>query len=139
MKVSAVMTRSTKTILPDATVEQAARKMKDWNVGLLPVVHDGKVMGVVTDRDIVIRTVAENRNPHLTTVREIMTRKALCCDQDQPVGEAAKIMEKNHVRRLVVLNDQSRIVGVLTITDLALKAANEKLPAHVLQRVTGAA
>ena len=137
MKVSAIMTKSTQTILPDATLEQAARKMMDYNIGLLPVVEEGRVLGAVTDRDLVIRGMAESRNPHLTIVREVMTPLSVCCYEDQTVTEASKIMEKNHVRRLMVVDHAGRLTGVLTLTDLALKITNEKLPGHVLHRVAG--
>jgi CBS domain-containing protein len=136
MKVRDIMTRSTQTILLDATIEQAARKMRDANIGLLPVVEEGKVLGAVTDRDIVIRSVAEGRNPHLTTVRDVMTEGVLYCYEDQSIAEASMIMEEHHVRRLLVMDAQNRLAGMLTVTDLALKG-NEKLPGHVLNRVAG--
>lgn len=135
MKIHQIMTQVAQTILPDATAEQAARKMRDANIGLLPVVEDGKVLGLVTDRDLTIRVMAEGRNPHLTTVREVMTPEALWCYEDEPVGEATRLMEKNHIRRLIVMNRHHQLAGVVTITDLALKVANEKLPGHVLHRV----
>ena len=135
MKVSAVMTKSAQTILPDATVEQAAQSMRDHNIGLLPVVEDGKVLGIVTDRDLAIRVLAQGCNPHLTTVRDFMTTEALWCYEDESIFEASKIMEKNHVRRLIVMSRKHQLAGVLTVTDLALKFANEKLPGHILQKV----
>ncbi len=137
MKIHDVMTRVTQTILPDATAEQAARKMRDANIGLLPVVEEGKVLGLVTDRDLTIRVMAEGRNPHLTTVHEVMTPEALWCYEDESVGEAARLMEKNHIRRLIVMNRQHHLAGVVTITDLAVKVANEKLSGHVLHIVAG--
>jgi CBS domain-containing protein len=81
--------------------------------------------------------MAEGRNPHLTTVHEVMTPEALWCYEDESVGEAARLMEKNHIRRLIVMNRQHRLAGVVTITDLAVKVANEKLSGHVLHRVAG--
>jgi CBS domain-containing protein len=137
MKVSEIMTRSAHTILPDATVEQASRKMRDDNIGLLTVCEAGKIFGVVTDRDIVVRSIASGLTPHLTTVREIMTRKPLCCYDDQSITEATKMMEKNQLRRLIVINRENQLVGVLTVTDLALKSTNEKLSGQVLHKVTG--
>lgn len=135
MKVNAIMTKQARTILPDATVEQAARLMRDYHVGLLPVVEDDTLFGIVTDRDLAIRALAEGRNPHLTTVREVMTPEALWCYDDESITEASRIMEKNHVRRLIIKNRQHKLSGVLTITDLARRTANEKLPGHVLHRV----
>lgn len=139
MKVREIMTKTAQTILPDATVEQASQKMRDYNIGLLPVVEEGKVLGVVTDRDIVVHAIAEARNPHLTTIREVMTEKPFSCYEDQSVTEASRIMEKHHVRRLIVLNRRHKLAGVLTLTDMALKIANEKLSGHLLHKVAGAA
>lgn len=135
MKISQVMTRVAQTILPDATAEQAAQKMRDANIGLLPVIEDGKVLGIVTDRDLTIRVMASGRNPHLTTVREVMTTEALWCYEDESITEASRVMEKNHIRRLVILDRHHRLAGVLTVTDLAMKTANEKISGHVLHRV----
>jgi CBS domain-containing protein len=135
MKVSTIMTKDARTILPDATVEQAARLMRDHRVGLLPVVENETLFGIITDRDLAIRALADGRNPHLTTVREVMTPEALWCYEDESITEASRIMEKHHVRRLIIKNRQHKLSGVLTITDLARRAANEKLPGHVLHRV----
>ena len=139
MKVRKIMTKAAQTILPDATVEQASQKMRDYNIGLLPVVEEGKVLGVVTDRDIVVHVIAEARNPHLTTIREVMTGKPFSCFENQSVTEASRIMEKHGVRRLIVISHRHKLVGILTVTDLALKIANETLSGHLLHRVAGAA
>jgi CBS domain-containing protein len=135
MKVCQIMTMSAQTILPDATLEQASRKMRDFKIGLLPVIEKGNVLGVITDRDIVVRSIAEGRNPHLTTVREVMSPKAISCYEDQSITEASRIMEKSHIRRLVVLNRQNQLTGVLTVTDLAFSSEKEKLSGHVLHKV----
>ena len=135
MKVSQIMTKTAHTILPDATVEQAAQRMRDANVGLLPVVEESKVIGIVTDRDLAVRAIAQGRNPHLTTVRDVMTQEALWCYEDDAVTEASHVMEKNHIRRLVVMTRRHQFAGVLTLTDLALKFTNEKLSGHVLHKV----
>ena len=139
MKVREIMTKMAQTIVPDATVEQASQKMRDYNIGLLPVVEEDKILGVVTERDIVVHAVAEGRHPHLTTVREIMKEKPSSCYEDQSVTEASRIMEKHHVRRLIVMNRRHKLAGILTITDFALKISNEELSGHLLHRVAAAA
>jgi CBS domain-containing protein len=139
MKVREIMTKTAQTILPDATVEQASQKMRDYNIGLLPVVGKGKILGAVTDRDIVVHAVAEGRNPYLTTVREVMTQKPFSCYEDQSVTEASRIMQQHHVRRLIVIDRRNKLAGILTLTDLALKIPNEKLSGHLLHKVAGAA
>ena len=139
MKVRDIMTTTTQTILPDATLEQAAKKMRDYDVGLLPIVANNRVLGVITDRDLVVRAMAAGYNPHLTVVREIMTSRALWCYDDQTVSEAAKAMEANKVRRLVILDRNFALAGVLTLTDIATKAGYDRMPGHVLNRVASKA
>lgn len=139
MRIRDIMTKKAHTILPDATLEQAARKMRDHDIGLLPVIDKRRVLGVVTDRDLVIRSMAAGTNPHLGVVRDVMTRRALWCFEDQTVAEAAKAMEANKIRRLVVLDRDMAFAGVLTVTDIATKGASEKLPGHMLNRISGKA
>ena len=83
------MTKAAQTIGPDATVEQASQKMRDYNLGLLPVVEEDKLLGAVTERDVVVHAVAEGRHPHLTTVREIMREKPSVCYEDQSITDAS--------------------------------------------------
>jgi len=139
MKVMDIMTKVAQTIGPDATVEQASQKMRDYNIGLLPVVEEYKLLGAVTERDVVVHAVAEGRHPHLTTVREIMREKPSVCYEDQSITDASKIMEKHHVRRLIVMNRRHQLAGILTITDFALKIPNQELSRHLLHRVAAAA
>ena len=139
MKVLEIMTTMAQTILPDATVQQASERMRDYNVGLLPVVEGGKIFGALTDRDIVVHVIAEGHNPHLTTVREVMTRKPFVCYEDQPVTEAARIMQQHHVRRLLVMNRLNKLSGIVTLTDMALKIPNQKLSGRLLHNVADAA
>lgn len=139
MKVKEVMTGGIETISPDSTLEQAARKMRLRDIGILPVVDEENILGVVTDRDLVLRGLAEGRPGHLTVVRQVMTPTALTCYDDQSIGEVSRLMEKNMVRRLLVLNRNEKLVGLVSLTDLALKVANEKVSGHVLSRISIAA
>ena len=129
------MTKTAQTNLPDSTVEQAVKKMHEHNIGLQPVGERNRIPGVVTDRDLAVRVIAEGRHSHLTTVRNVMTHKTVHCYDVQTVTGASKAMEKNQLRRLIITTGDDRFAGVLTITDLALKVANEKLPRHVLHKV----
>jgi CBS domain-containing protein len=139
MKVKEVMTRSVETISPDATVEQAARIMLYLDIGILPVVDEGNLLGVVTDRDLVIRGLAVGRPSHLTVVRQVMTTKVQTCYEHQSITEITKLMQKNRVRRLLVLNRKGGLVGVVSLSDLALRLANERISGHVLSRISTAA
>jgi CBS domain-containing protein len=136
--VNIVMTCAVETISPGATLEDAAQKMRLHNVGFLPVVDDTKlkVIGVITDRDIVLRAVADRLRPEMTRVSDVMTSKPICCYQDQTLGEASWLMEKNFVHRLMVLNRNDELVGIVSLSDLAAKARKEKLSGHVLGKVS---
>ncbi len=135
MRVSQLMKTTQQTILPEATLDQAARKMRDHNLGLLPVVEEDRVVGVLTDRDIVVRAVADGRNPRATSVRDIMSTKVIFCCTDQSVADAYRIMEKNNVRRLVVLDPDDYLAGVVTIADLAASTVKQKLSERAKPRV----
>ena len=136
--VSEEMTRGVETISPAATLEHAAKQMKAHNVGILPIVDGDDVVGVVTDRDIVLRAVSERMRPEMTRVREVMTPKAIACYEDQDITEASLLMEKNLVHRLIVLDRNEKLVGIVSLSDLAAKAKSEALAGHVLGEVSAA-
>ena len=136
--VREVMTFGVETISPAATLELAAKKMREHNVGILPVVEDEELLGVVTDRDIVLRAVSERLRPEMTRVREVMTPQAIACYLDQSITEASLVMEKHLVHRLIVLDRNEKLVGIVSLSDLAAKAKSEKLSGHVLGNVSAA-
>jgi len=137
MKVSEILTRHPSCIAAGATIEQAARQMKILDVGMLPVCDNKQlVVGSVTDRDIVIRGVAQLMNLASTPVGQIMTSEIVCCFEDQDTAEAARLMEHHQVRRLPVLDRQNRLVGILSISDLLLRDRHDNLAGEVLERVS---
>jgi CBS domain-containing protein len=138
MKVFEVMTRGIETVSSGLTLELAAKKMLSRNVGFLPVLDSEKVIGVVTDRDIVLRAVAAGWRPHMTTVGQVMTTTPLAVYDDQTLNEASLVMEKNFVHRLLVLDRRERLVGIVSLSDIAAKTENEKLSGHVLGKVVAA-
>jgi len=119
MLVKEAMSTKIETIAPKTTVRECARKMNQMDIGLLAVWEDGKLIGVLTDRDICCRAVAGGRDPATATARDIMTRDAASCFEDQDCTEAARIMEQKHVRRLTVMNHKNAMVGLLSVDDLA--------------------
>jgi CBS domain-containing protein len=137
-KVNAVMTRNVERVSPAETLEQAARKMRLQNVGILPVVDEHKVVGILTDRDIVLRAVSEGMRPYMTRVRDVMTRKVISCYEDQSITAASWLMEKNFVHRLVVFDREDNLVGLISLSDIAAKIRNEALSGHVLSKVVAA-
>jgi CBS domain-containing protein len=120
MKVSEAMTREVEIIAPNAAVGEAARRMRDDNVGALPVGENDRLIGIVTDRDIVVRGVAEDRLGGSTAVRDVMSEHVYYCFDDDDLEQAAKIMAEHQVRRLPVLNQDKRLVGIVALADLAL-------------------
>jgi CBS domain-containing protein len=111
--------------------------MRDLDVGPLPVCgEDDRLAGMITDRDIAIRAVAEGRDPEKTLVRDIMTPKIVHCYKDQDVAEAAHVMEKKQLRRLVVLNRDKRLVGIVSLGDVAVENDDERLAGHTLEAVS---
>jgi len=138
MKVQEVMTRGIETVSPGATLEFAGKKMLNRNVGFLPVVDSDRVVGILTDRDIVVRALAFGLRPHMTTVSQAMTRNFLSVYDDESLTEASLLMEKNLVHRLIVLDRRERLVGIISLSDIAAKTKNERLSGHVLGKVVAA-
>ena len=118
MQIQEIMTRNVELTDPNVTVRDVARKMRADNIGALPVGENDRLVGMVTDRDILVRAVAEDRAPGNTTVREVMSEKVYYCFEDDDAERAAQIMADHQVRRLPVLNRDKRLVGIVALADL---------------------
>ncbi len=121
MTVKECMCKNVELADSGMSLRHAAQKMRDGDFGSLPVGENDRLVGMITDRDIAVRAVAEGKDPRKTKVREIMSDKVLYCFEDQPMDEVARNMGKNQVRRLPVLNRKKRLVGILALGDLADK------------------
>jgi len=119
MKVSEVMTPHVRLTDPDETIRDAASAMADADVGSLPVGENDRLVGMITDRDIALRAVAEGRGPQ-TRVRDVMTQRIQYCFEDDDIEDVARMMESMGVRRLPVLNRDKRLVGIVTWNKVAL-------------------
>jgi CBS domain-containing protein len=136
MKIKEIMTRQVEVIHPNDTLQTAAQKMKLYDIGFLPVVDGKALIGVVSDRDIILRAMAEGFDPKVAVGRDIVTSPVIYCYEDQSVEDAARLMHENQVRRLVVLNhDDKQMVGVVSLGDLALNV-NDKVSGDVLQSIS---
>lgn len=136
MKLSEIMTTAVEMVQPDDTLQLAARKMRDHDIGFLPVCDGGALMGVLSDRDLAIRALAEGMDTTVMLSRDLMTTPAIYGYEDQDVTEAAKIMEANQIRRLVVLRrEDESLVGIVSLGDIARHSSPE-LSGEVLQRVS---
>ena len=136
MKLSEIMTRDVVVMQPDDSLQSAAKRMRDRNIGFLPVCDGEELIGVISDRDITIRALADGMDVNIMLGRDLMTVPAIYCFDDQEVSEAAKIMEENQIRRLVVLiRDGKRLVGVISLGDLARIEPPDR-SGQVLQKVS---
>jgi CBS domain-containing protein len=136
MQVKDVMTSNVEVIHPDATLQDSAKKMKDLDVGSLPVCDGQQLVGTITDRDIVVRAIAEGRSPTSTPVRMAMTPEAIYCFEDQTVEEAAKLMKEKQIRRLPILNRNKQLVGIVSLGDLAVDTSDETMIGETLTKVS---
>jgi FOG: CBS domain len=111
--------------LVDSTISlaEAAKMMRDDDVGALPIGDKDRLIGILTDRDIVVRCLAAGGNPQVATARDAMSSGIVYCFDDQPVEEAADIMSERHIRRLPVLNRAKRLVGILSLGDVWARGA----------------
>jgi len=136
MRVKEVMTPRMEVIHPDNTLSEAAARMKLHDVGTLPVGDNDKVVGILTDRDIVVRAIADGRDPKTAQVRDIMTPGVVTCFEDDLVSEAALLMEGRQIRRLVVLARDNHPVGILSLGDLAVETGDDELAGQILEEVS---
>jgi CBS domain-containing protein len=125
MQVHEIMSQPVDVIDVSTTSRDAARRMRDEHIGALPVRKNDQLVGMVTDRDIVARAVAENRLPSNTAVSAVMSEGIFYCFEDDTLEEAARIMAEHQVRRLPVLSRDQRLVGILAIADLARSGAKQ--------------
>lgn len=136
MKVKDIMTEEVQVIHPDDSLEAAAQKMNSHDCGFLPVFEDDQLVGAITDRDIVVRGIAKGMNSKAMLGRDLITSPAIYCFDDQNVEDAAKIMEKEQIRRLVVLSrGNNRLVGVVSLGDIAYKTTKE-VSGEVLEKIS---
>lgn len=136
MKVWQVMTRPVEAVEPSDTLRTAAEQMRAVNVGSIPVVDgDNRPIGVVTDRDLIVRGIALGRDPDAVTVAEVMSDEVQGCAPDTPVEEAAAVMKKHQIRRLVVVNDRRELIGIVSLGDLA-QEASERLAGETLEAIS---
>ena len=136
MNISEIMTTDFEMIDSNASLIEAAEKMKSLNVGFLPVREGTRLAGLLTDRDIVIRGLAEGLDPESTSVRDIISSEVVYCYDDDSVEDAARLMEDKQIRRLIVVNHDQTPVGILSIGDIAVKAGQDELAGEILERVS---
>ena len=136
MKIKEIMTHTVEVIHPSDTLQNAAEKMRNHNVGFLPVYNGGELIGVLTDRDIVVRAMAKGADPRTMLSWEMITSPAIYCFDDQSVDDAIDLMHDNQIRRLVILNRTTKqLAGVISLGDLAINV-DDKMSGEVLQYIS---
>ena len=136
MLVKEIMTQWVEMADLGETVKDVAQKMKAHNMGALPVCQEDMIVGIITDRDIVVRAISQGWDPNKTLVSEIMTPDVICCDEDNDITEAAQLMEEKQLHRLLVISSGNAPVGMISLADFALKSHDEHLSCELLERVS---
>ena len=136
MQLKEFVNSRVETVQSDDTLQRAAEKMRELDVGSLPVCEGGQLVGMITDRDITIRAVAKGSDPAAATVREVMTPEVLWCFENEEVEEAARIMQENQVRRILVLNEAKDLVGITSLGELATVTGDRLLAGETLESVS---
>jgi CBS domain-containing protein len=139
MKITEIMTRKVTCIDSTLPIAKAAEKMRDLDIGFLPVCENDKLVGTVTDRDITTRSVAQSRDPRLAPINEVMTRDVFYCYEDENVEDVARYMQQKEVRRMLILNRDKRLVGVVSIGDIARISGEKELAGQTLGQIVEAA
>jgi len=119
MKVKELMSTKVAFVTPDTTTKEAAHIMHDLHVGVLPVMENEQLVGIITDRDICCKVTATGRSAGFTKVDEVMSRDVTTCFDDQNIDDATKLMIENHIRRIAVVDHENTMVGLLSVDDLA--------------------
>lgn len=135
MKIREMMTKGTYAVKPQTPVIEAAGLMRLHDIGMVPVLDNGRVVGMLTDRDIVLQVVADGDDPRTTTVGEVMSQGSVTVQEEQSIDEAVELMEKYQVRRLPVLAADGKLIGIVSLGDLAVDV-HAGLSGKVLKEVS---
>ena len=135
-QLRAIMTPSVDIISPTATTADAARRMKELDVGAIPVCDGEKLIGMITDRDLVLRVMAMGRDPVQATVAEAMTAGVVFCYDDEEAERAAELMADKQIRRLPILDRDNRLVGIISLGDLVVDGLDAQASGEILHEVS---
>ena len=135
MRCEQIMKKNVACVTEQDSVQVAARRMREQNIGFLPVCEDGmRVVGAITDRDIALRTCADDRSASSTKVADIMTKQVIACRPSDDVKQAEKLMSEHHKSRMICVDNNGKLVGIISLSDLAQEGADEA--AQTLKNVT---
>jgi CBS domain-containing protein len=135
MKVKEMMHKGAEHVAPNAKLQVIAKKMRDYDVGSIPVCEGGKIVGMVTDRDIAVRALANGKDVSKLEAKDVMSKDVVFCRDNEEAEDAIRIMEDNRIRRLPVLNDAKRLVGMVSLGDIS-HALSQELTGEVTRAVS---
>ncbi len=135
MQLKDIMSHDLKTVEPNTPLTWVAEIMKVNDIGSVPVVGDETIHGIITDRDILLRTLAEGKNPMTCSAADVMTHHAEALPQDATVRDAIDVMEGRQIRRILVLDEHNRLAGIVTVGDVAARAHDISESGEVLERI----
>jgi CBS domain-containing protein len=135
MKVKNAMHKNAEWVSPETPIAQIAKKMKDLDIGSLPVGENDRLIGMVTDRDIACRGVANGKDVSKLTARDVMSKGIVYCTDTEDLDDAVRLMETKKIRRLPVINEQKRMVGILSLGDVS-HAASREMSGEVIAAVS---
>lgn len=135
MRVREVMSKKPEFLPPTASLKEAALKMLELDCGFIPIGENDKLIGAVTDRDIVLRTLAKGKDPNKTTLKDVMSERIEFCFEEDDLNKAIKHMKDKQIHRLVVLNKDKRMTGILALGDLVRESHNDELCAKAVEGI----
>ena len=133
-----VMSHDVQVIGPDGTIREAAQQMLKGNFGMMPVEQNDYMIGVISDRDIAIRAIAEGKDAN-TMVRNVMSRDVIVANENDSIEVAVRLMGKQQIRRLPVVNDEKKLVGIVALGDFAVESEDIDIAAEALSEISKAA
>lgn len=139
MRCTEIMTSNPECCLPSDPVVKAARLMRSEDVGPIPIVTDKdskKLTGIVTDRDLAVKVVAEGRDPNATPIEEVMTQEVITCNEDDDVKQVLNLMQKHQVRRIPVVDRNLQLLGIIAQADVATRLARDKVTGQMVEEIS---
>jgi CBS domain-containing protein len=130
------MTPNVVSVLPDTALVDVALAMRNLDVGPVPVVEEGRLVGVITDRDITVRATAEGWDPRTTRAADVMSREIVTCREVDDVRSAARLMQDVQLRRLLVVDEEGHLTGIVSLGDIALQTGDDRLAGETLERIS---
>ncbi len=135
MKVKSVMHKGAQFVEQNTPVKEIAKKMRDFDIGAMPVTANGHIVGMVTDRDLICRALADGASLGQLTAKDVMTKNAICCSPEDDIDSAVEMMEAKQIRRLAVTDEQHALLGMLSLGDISTKLSKQ-VSGEVLRAVS---